>query len=242
MSNNEIRFNRILEIANVLYNLKYPKLLIQDAMCKSCNNSQTNTVTSITNNLLPFVIKYNKTNTQVAQSVKNNFLVLQNNSLTQSIFENIKLQVSYINNNNIIRALNKPVEQVRKCFIKRCGTCPLLITGSKLELDNGTLITPNKTINCRSKNLIYLIICGNCNLYYIGETENELRFRVTLHKQHCTSNYGFLKVNIHIKNCIVNNEKLFKIFPFYQNNLMSKKSRKELEDFFIKLYKPPLNS
>ena len=112
VSNEEIKYKRFLEIANVLYNLKYPQLLIQDAFNKSlCYILKSKSICN-SEDILPFVIKFNKTNVQVAQSVSNNYKFLQNNTETPSIFNNTKLQISYKNNNNIIRSLNKPLERV----------------------------------------------------------------------------------------------------------------------------------
>ena len=38
-------------------------------------------------------------------------------------------------------------------------------------------------MNCTSMNLIYVITCAGCGHNYVGETDDVLRNRVTLHKQ-----------------------------------------------------------
>jgi len=223
---------RINEISNHLLKLKYPKELINDAIKKALLKNKKIT-SNKNNNLIPFVIKFNPANAPIINSIKNHYKVLQTMTSTEHIFKNTKMQVAYQNNNNIIRHLSLPVFKVVKCNISRCGTCDMLITGTSFQINNHSFF-PNKVINCRSQNVIYIIVCENCSLWYIGETENQLRFRVTLHRQHCTTDYGFLKVNIHIKECCKNTNKLFKIFPFYQNNNMSLKIRKLIEKNFIR--------
>ena len=37
-------------------------------------------------------------------------------------------------------------------------------------------------MNCKSRNIIYILICAKCRSFYVGQTEN-LRQRVTLHRQ-----------------------------------------------------------
>ena len=39
-------------------------------------------------------------------------------------------------------------------------------------------------MSCDKKNVIYVITCPGCKEFYIGETENTLRARVRVHKQH----------------------------------------------------------
>ena len=38
-------------------------------------------------------------------------------------------------------------------------------------------------MTCISKNLVYCITCAGCNKYYIGQTGDCLRNRVTVHRQ-----------------------------------------------------------
>lgn len=95
-------------------------------------------------------------------------------------------------------------------------------------------------MNCRSKNLIYLIICDNCSQFYVGETSIALNLRVNLHRNHINNeNYGFLNVSLHIRNC----GKSFKIIPFYKiPDSYSTFLRRKMEWFFIKMLLPELNN
>ena len=38
-------------------------------------------------------------------------------------------------------------------------------------------------ISCKTKDLVYAIICSNCGEFYVGETKTELRTRMTVHRQ-----------------------------------------------------------
>jgi hypothetical protein len=40
-----------------------------------------------------------------------------------------------------------------------------------------------KDISCKTKNLVYAIICSNCGEFYVGETKTELRTRMTVYRQ-----------------------------------------------------------
>jgi hypothetical protein len=38
-------------------------------------------------------------------------------------------------------------------------------------------------ISCKTKNLVYAIICFNCGELYVGETKTEWRTQMTVHRQ-----------------------------------------------------------
>ena len=46
---------------------------------------------------------------------------------------------------------------------------------------------------CTSSNLIYIIICKKCKLYYIGETSNTLNARISQHLNHIINFKPYLK-------------------------------------------------
>ena len=72
---------------------------------------------------------------------------------------------------------------VKKCTDKRCMTCPSLIEGTSFTFKNGQTFTVMQDISCKTKNLVYAIICSNCGEFYVGETKTELRTRMTVHRQ-----------------------------------------------------------
>ena len=84
------------------------------------------------------------------------------------------------------------------------------------------------------------MICSQCSDFYIGQTGNELRTRMTVHRQQIRSdNLRFLNVSKHIHNCSNGD---FKIFPLYKMDTSDTIKRESKESEFIKLLKPSLNS
>ena len=97
-----------------------------------------------------------------------------------------------------------------------------------------------QNFNCKSKNIIYSIICKNCGDFYVGKTTGELHLRINVHRQQTKSDeLRFLKVNKHFHTCSHNE---FLVFPLYKvfsdNNVVVE----EKEKCLIKLLNPPLNS
>jgi len=240
-SQKSFRFN---EIKLELINLGYPVKLLNDAICKATNEIHTVQQKEKPKDFITFVIKYNKCNLQTVDLVRNYFNLLLLNDSTKKMFDDHKLLVSYYNNSSLIKSINQPIFKVAKCNISRCKTCDLLITGTFHKHENKFILKPNSIINCRSKNLIYYLKCFYCNEFYIGETECEFRFRVTLHRQHAETNYGRCKLSNHLKACAKerNGTPRFLFFPFYLNERMTTRTRREIEEFFIAKYDPNLNS
>ena len=95
----------------------------------------------------------------------------------------------------------KPNANVPKCEESRCGTCNVLITGDSITFNNGKQWQIKSAMNCKSRNIIYAIICTKCNNLYVGQTEN-LRKRVTLHKEQIQhEEYRQVKVSEHLPKC-----------------------------------------
>lgn len=89
--------------------------------------------------------------------------------------------------------------------------------------DNGT---------CTSCNLIYVIICTKCKLYYVGETSKSLNIRIKQHINHIINFIPFIKYNDKVipkhfrsKNHSLSN---FRVCIF-KNNIIDTKMRKEKE-------------
>ena len=66
------------------------------------------------------------------------------------------------------------------CRSSHCKICPHVIKAKSFHHNNET-IRPNKTINCHSKNTIYLLTCSKCPTIYIGQSIN-FRHRFWNHK------------------------------------------------------------
>ena len=95
---------------------------------------------------------------------------------------------------------------------------------------------------CDSGYLIYKITCYHCGLYYIGQTTN-LRNRVSKHKHDLKNDaYRNQKIYKHIYECAGANEIPFTITPFYQCKRITNTALLTIENNFIRMGAPTLNS
>ena len=72
---------------------------------------------------------------------------------------------------------------MKKCGKPFCGLCPYIKEGNTVKHKKGVWQITSE-VNCDSTNVCYIIKCNkdNCQEYYIGETGNELRKRITQHR------------------------------------------------------------
>ena len=85
-------------------------------------------------------------------------------------------------------------------------------------------------------------MCAGCGENYIGETKTKLCERMTLHGQHIRdSKYCTLLTSAHIVQCTQNKEINF-VFPSYKMTTEDDDTHRANEDYFIKKFKPALNS
>ena len=96
-------------------------------------------------------------------------------------------------------------------------------------------------MDCTDMDIVYLIRCTGCDKEYIGETSNlQARFRV--HKQQTLdSQLRHLYVNHHVAHCTIGKPILFRITPFFSINRDDKTYHKEIEQHFIRKFRPELN-
>ena len=98
----------------------------------------------------------------------------------------------------------------------------------------------NRLFDCNSKNVIYVVKCFNCWLFYIGETE-DLKERTRLHMSnvHNPCNANCKKLSLHLRSCSNLVHPYFTIFPIYY--VENRQERRFIEKHFIQRYSPPLN-
>ena len=94
----------------------------------------------------------------------------------------------------------KPSPGVSKCNHPRCLTCPFLKEGQAHYTFTSTKEKQriHDPLNCKSKNLIYLIECKKCRKQYIGETKRHLHQRFGEHRRSIL-NFGTTSVSEHFK-------------------------------------------
>lgn len=183
-----------------------------------------------------FIVIKNKCN-ELMQSSDRMRKIFENHTILQSRRQpkNLKqmLTCSKFNNSNDA----DPV--VSKCKTPRCGTCPIIIECSSYVFKNGLHFTVKANMNCKSKCVIYAIICSRCGDFYIGQTSNELRTRMTVHRQQTkTDSLRNLNVNKHVHDCAGDH---FNVIPLYQLHSSDTVLLENKENQLIKILKPNLN-
>lgn len=67
----------------------------------------------------------------------------------------------------------------RICGDKRCKTCIYMHDD---HIDNNSSNTNNIPIFCKTKNAVYLIVCGTCGIHYVGQTGDHIHKRINNHR------------------------------------------------------------
>ena len=126
-----------------------------------------------------------------------------------------------------------------KCKDARCLACQQVIVSSTYKTKNGQIIKRNANLNCKSKDLLYLLICDKCKEEYNGETGIQLNLRTNLHRNQIKKKiYRKLKVSKHIHKCGKNK---FSVFPFQKCYKNCHIYREEMEKNYRKIIKPTLH-
>ena len=253
VSDTNLKTKRLDELENFLLRQNYPKSLIKNGIEKATSLSQTElrTTKMKDNNskILPLVLTQNPNNPQIIKKIKQDIQFLKNSESMKAILDNNKFIVCYRQPKNLKKQLTQArfVSErtqdeisVTQCGEPRCGTCSIIITGVGINLKNGKTWNVKYQMNCKSHNVIYVLICTQCRSFYVGQTEN-LRHRVTLHRQQINNpEYCHLAVSEHIRKCSNGN---FQIMPIYQCNANSDRLiRESKEREIIVILEPDLNS
>ena len=127
--------------------------------------------------------------------------------------------------------------KTKKCNERNCKNCKFIYEREYLKLtDSNVKLKLLCIANCNTENIVYVIICNKCNIYYVGESKKSLKIRTYQHLNHIKKFIPFLKysdkiVALHFRR---NNHKLsdFKVCEF-KSNLDSSIERKSLEQDLI---------
>ena len=76
----------------------------------------------------------------------------------------------------------------KPCLSHNCKTCHFIYDKSFFTLNNNIYLPLLCNANCNTSNIIYIIYCTMCNLFYIGETSKSLKSRFSSHK-HCIKKF-----------------------------------------------------
>lgn len=238
VSNQNTLHLRLDELRIKLLNLQYPHLLIDDAINKSLRNiGNHQTKPALNEAIVPIVFTYSQDNTNFI----NNNVVRQLNTMNQSFNffnNNQKIVKCYRQPTRLIPLLNCGDFHTFTCKRKLCKTCSILIVKKTFTFINNVRVIFNANMTCTTTDVVYVLFCS-CNEFYVGETGNSLRQRITLHRQHVNHpEYSILKVSKHIQGC----GGIFNVIPIFKIKNGTKLLRKKQEQFFIQLLRPGLNA
>jgi hypothetical protein len=247
VSDPNIRHNRYEELKHKLLQLKYPINLIDNAIIRAENRTETATTDNDNDHdtLMPFTQTFNKNNPDVFNKIIKP--ISQTLKLMNS-FTNCRFKSTFRQPRSLLSLLShkhrETIIGVSRCQEQLCKCCELLIVGDQITYKKGNTektFNIKCNFNCLSSNLIYFLKCGGCTQYYIGQTGDTLRHRMTVHRQQIhNSVYSFMNVSKHIATC--GNKKFF-VAPLYQlHPSASRLDREAKESMFISFFSPTLNS
>jgi len=127
--------------------------------------------------------------TKVKQILHSHFHILQSETDTRSVFPTKPKFVFQHppNLRNILVRTNPsskpPQTGAHTCKRPRCRTCFILITSSTVTINtaNGRY-TPNPKGTFHISNVIYILTCKFCDVFYVGQTDWALNFRINNHR------------------------------------------------------------
>ncbi|VDI57594.1 Hypothetical predicted protein [Mytilus galloprovincialis] len=249
--NLELRDKRLQELKNYLKRQNYPVRLIENGIKNALKIPIAELRKTVSREdkkdkqqSIPFVITHNPRNHQILNSAKGFLPILHKSEKMKDLVDKSQLIGSRRQAPNLKKLLTRAqfstqkVAEIQKCGDPRCGTCEMLEVGQSKTLKSGTVIKPNKSMNCKSENVIYCATCPTCNKNYIGQT-NRLIDRVRVHKQQIKDpSIRNSPCSEHFDRC---GKGKFKIYPFFKMWTEDKIPREAKEQYFIELYKPTLN-
>ena len=114
-----------------------------------------------------------------------------------------------------------------------------VIENNKYMTENGTVLTRNYNMTCKTMDLIYLLICMSCKGEYCGETGIQINERINLHRNQISNDkYRKMAVCKHVNEC--GNNKFY-IFPFHKCFKQDHVYRETLELFYREQIQPRLH-
>lgn len=239
--------NRLLELKVYLGKQQYPETLIDNGIRKAIEKGPVCNLERQDKDVIPFITTYNPNNTNLISIVRLHDSILRQSEKMSKVLEskrivNCKRQSKNLRQYLCMSKFDIIQEQysVRKCAVSRCATCYTIVEGQSFTFKNGKTFTVKHSMSCKSKYVVYSIICEHCGDFYIGQTSCELRIRMTVHRQQAkTDSLRFLRVSKHLNVCSNNRFLVFPLYKVYPESgiLLDKK-----EKSIINLLNPPLNS
>lgn len=142
--------------------------------------------------LLPVIVPYNDVGTQLShlwrQAIGNNTIFADSRLITAyTTGRNLRrslvrstLQLQHPNSHPSKRSVKPPGNSL--CTNIRCKACTHIIPArSFCSSHNNKTFTVRGHVNCKTSNIVYLVICRKCKQQYIGETSRPLSDRINDH-------------------------------------------------------------
>lgn len=249
VSDENLRQHRLDELFIFLRKQHYPETIIRYGIKKAIDKGPITTTENhiSSTKVLPYVSTHNPSNIDIFPLLKTCESYLKNDEQMKKVLKHYTVVNSKRQPKNFKRLLtssrfisNENCPSVSKCNTPRCGTCKLLVPQQSYTFKTGFKFTVKNSMNCKSRNVIYCIICDNCQELYIGQTGDELRNRMTVHRQQIRSaELRFLPVSRHLHDCAGGSFKVFPLYQMFGNDIIA---REQKEKLFINLIKPKLNA
>lgn len=244
----EIRQIRYEELKIRLKEKGYPESIIDNGIDKAEKLEDKDlTNKKVKQQGLMAVSTHNPNNTNMDNLIKNSIKMLSTSNKMDTLMNEKKIIYAKRQPKNLKQLLTTAAfsstdntYSVQKCG-KSCETCKLLDVGPDIKITStNKTFTVKHNMNCETQNLIYIITCNGCKKQYVGETGNELKTRMTLHRQHIRHpECRKLGVSKHIAEC---GRGGFTVFPFYKMDKEITSHRRNKETYFINIMKPELNA
>ena len=243
--------DRLIELKSNLIKCGYPLDVINNATHKAWNTDQEDLRTynqKENKDTLVFVSTFNPRNPNVSKFIDNTMENIKTDPILKNIFDNCIVIKSKREPKSLkdllvksFFSMQKPVFGVSPCHKSRCKTCNnILPTDSYYFNEAAYIFNIRQVFDCTATDLIYVITCkNNCGFNYIGKTVN-LRHRMTQHRLSINnSDLQAQKLYKHLAQC---GQGDFWVTPFYKMKRPGLVAHLTTEEYFIKKFRPTLNT
>ena len=200
---NEDREKRFLELKNLLLSRNYKSKMIDSAINKARSIPRNEALKKVyrekTTSRPVFVMHYDPRLPSIPAIVRKHWRTMTLDPRLKEIFPDPPL-VAYKRPKNVrdtlIRSKVPPgmsgrprreLKGMKKC--NKCGVCSFVKEGSVVKANSTNYkIDINCSVDCSTKNVIYMLGCRKCPQQYIGETERMLKERFLEHRSYVSTN------------------------------------------------------
>ena len=246
---------RMDSLAAHLGGLGYPNAIISDAVDKAMARDQMELRQEKTNestkDILAFVHTFNPRHPQIFPRILKALDILNESPRMKRIMDDVTVVPSKRQPPNLKALLTKSnysttekTGGVKKCG-KNCATCPYLMEGEVIQMENQLVFHIQENLTCQSRNVIYVMFCSGCDATYIGETGQSFNKRMNSHRSSINrAENRRLQVSNHIFHCpgTQNLDIKFKTCPFFKMPLnCSRIEREAKEAYFQRKFLPSLH-